>query len=144
MKRILMVAFTTVLAAGCASQPRYNYAPELIGGTVGAVVGSHFGKGTGRLVTTAVGTVVGVVVGKEIAESNNGAPGRGGTKTVINQKEDYCVTYPTEGEVVACERGIAERKLLIQRQREQNAYNRGKARGALSRLFLRQERWSGG
>jgi hypothetical protein len=38
--------------------------------------------------------------------------------------ESLCKDYPTEGEIVSCERGIEDREQRIQRQREQNAYNR--------------------
>jgi uncharacterized protein YcfJ len=125
MKSVLLITFTTFLLGGCASNPRHHdYTPEIFGGIIGGTIGSHFGKGSGRLIMTSIGTLTGVIVGQELSKVNQGTPQDG---TIL--KEDLCRDYPTEGEIVSCERGVEERNLLIQRKEERNAYDRGR-RGA--------------
>ena len=96
---------------------------SVIGGLFGGVLGSTVGKGSGKLWATGAGAVLGTIVGSNLAGGThvNNQPQR---RTVVTVGQ--CNHIANDGARSSCERGVAERDRMAQRQAEQRAYECGR------------------
>lgn len=134
MRKIAIVAavLSTVILAGCATNRDTG---ALVGGIAGGIIGNQVGGGVGKVVATgvgaAVGSAVGSAIGQDMDQPRQPAPVVDRTirqEVVIVRPISQCELYPTMGERQACERGVRQRQLEEQRQRENEAYRRGYGR----------------
>ena len=136
MRKFLLVG--TCMIALCAFQvhasPQAN-AEELnvgsvIGGLFGGVLGSTVGKGSGKLWATGTGAVLGTIVGTNLGKNNRNTHAHSDYNQYYNQRANAtyspCARIVNDGARAACERGVAERHQIAQRQAEQRAYECGR------------------
>ena len=122
MKKLLLVGACLLALSACqAHNPQTQGA--LIGGLTGGLLGNTIGKGSGKTVATVGGAILGTIVGSELAGGThvNNQPQR---RTVVTVGQ--CNHIANDGARASCERGVAERDRIAQRQAEQRAYECGR------------------
>lgn len=140
MRKFLLVG--TCMVALCAFQvhasPKANAEDfnfgAIIGGLAGGVLGSQVGKGSGKLWATGAGAVLGTIVGTKINRADRYARAHSDHNydynRYYNQRANTtyspCARIVNDGARAACERGVAERHQIAQRQAEQRAYECGR------------------
>ena len=136
MKKFLLVG--TCLIALCAFQvhasPQANAGDfnvgSVVGGLFGGVLGSTVGKGSGKLWATGTGAVLGTIVGTNLGKNNRNTHAHSDYNQYYNQRANAtyspCARIVNDGARAACERGVAERHQIAQRQAEQRAYECGR------------------
>ena len=136
MRKFLLVG--TCMIALCAFQVHASpqaHAEEfnvgsIIGGLFGGVLGSTVGKGSGKLWATGTGAVLGTIVGTNLGKNNRNTHAHSDYNQYYNQRANAtyspCARIVNDGARAACERGVAERHQIAQRQAEQRAYECGR------------------
>ena len=136
MRKFLLVG--TCMVALCAFQvhasPKANAEDfnfgAIIGGLAGGVLGSQVGKGSGKLWATGAGAVLGSIVGTNLGKNNRNTHAHSDYNQYYNQRANAtyspCARIVNDGARAACERGVAERHQIAQRQAEQRAYECGR------------------
>ena len=137
MRKFLLVG--TCMIALCAFQvhasPQANAEEfnvgSIIGGLFGGVLGRTVGKGSGKLWATGAGAVLGAVVGTNLGQSNQNTHAHNDHnqsyyRPRANATYSPCARIGNDGARAACERGVAERHQIAQRQAEQRAYECGR------------------
>ena len=136
MRKFLLVG--TCMVALCAFQvhasPKANAEDfnfgAIIGGLAGGVLGSQVGKGSGKLWATGTGAVLGTIVGTNLGKNNRNTHAHSDYNQYYNQRANAtyspCARIVNDGARAACERGVAERHQIAQRQAEQRAYECGR------------------
>ena len=136
MRKFLLVG--TCMVALCAFQvhasPQANAEEfnvgSIIGGLFGGVLGSTVGKGSGKLWATGTGAVLGTIVGTNLGKNNRNTHAHSDYNQYYNQRANAtyspCARIVNDGARAACERGVAERHQIAQRQAEQRAYECGR------------------
>ena len=136
MRKFLLVG--TCMIALCAFQvhasPQANAEEfnvgSIIGGLFGGVLGSTVGKGSGKLWATGTGAVLGTIVGTNLGKNNRNTHAHSDYNQYYNQRANAtyspCARIVNDGARAACERGVAERHQIAQRQAEQRAYECGR------------------
>jgi len=140
MRKFLLVGVAVVALAGCtvhaspqANAEEFNVG-SVIGGLFGGVLGSTVGKGSGKLWATGAGAVLGTIVGTKINRADRYARAHSDHNhdynRYYNQRANAtyspCARIVNDGARAACERGVAERHQIAQRQAEQRAYECGR------------------
>ena len=137
MRKFLLVG-TCLIALGAfqvhaspqANAEDFNLG-SIIGGLAGGVLGSTIGKGSGKLWATGAGAVLGTVVGTNLGTRNQNTHAHNDNnqsyyRQRANTTYSPCARIVNEGARAACERGVAERHQIAQRQAEQRAYECGR------------------
>ena len=122
MRKFLLVGTCLLALSACqAHNPQTQGA--LIGGLTGGLLGSTVGSGSGRMLATGAGAVLGTIVGSNLAGGTHvNSPPQHRTVVTVGQ----CNHIANYGARSSCERGVAERDRLAQRQAEQRAYECGR------------------
>ena len=138
MKKFLFVG-TCLVALGAFqahASPQANAEQlnvgSVIGGLFGGVLGSTVGKGSGKLWATGAGAVLGTIVGTNLGGKRNQ-----NTHAHSDYNQSYyqpranatyspCARIVNNGARAACERGVAERHQIAQREAERRAYECGR------------------
>ena len=123
MKKFLLIGTCLLALSACQAHNPQTQQGALVGALAGGLLGNTVGKGTGKTIATGVGAVLGTLVGQELAGGNRGhqEPRQRTVMTVGN-----CNNIANAGARAACERGVAERDRIAQRQAEQRAYQCGR------------------
>ena len=123
MRKFLLIGTCLIALSACqAHSPRTQGA--LVGGLAGGLLGNTIGKGTGRTVATGVGAVLGTIVGSNLAGGGTHVNNQPQHRTVVTVGQ--CNHIANDGARSSCERGVAERDRMAQRQAEQRAYECGR------------------
>ena len=139
MRKFLLVGVAVVALAGCtvhaspqANAEEFNVG-SVIGGLFGGVLGSTVGKGSGKLWATGAGAVLGTIVGTNLGNNNRNTHAHSNydhSQSYYRQRANTtyspCARIVNDGARAACERGVAERHQIAQRQAEQRAYECGR------------------
>ena len=141
MRKFLLVG--TCMIALCAFQvhasPQANAEQfnigSVIGGLFGGVLGSTVGKGSGKLWATGAGAVLGTIVGTNLGGKRNQNTQAHSDYNQWPLHHDQqaadatyspCARITNAGARAACERGVAERHQIAQREAERRAYECGR------------------
>ena len=123
LKKLLIVGVClTALSACQAHNPRTQ--GSLIGGVAGGLLGNTIGGGSGNIAATVGGAILGTIVGSELAGQNQGNHNH--SHQGSNVRVGQCDNIGNAGARSACERGVAEKDRVAQRQAEARAYQCGR------------------